>query len=59
MFVKSDGRDNPPKLVQIDTKNTQTRQGGSIKYQYRKTTMDSNTENKQGSILTVVCFTDI
>ena len=53
--MKSDGRDNPPNLVQIDTKNTQARQGGSIMYQYyRKTTMESNTENQQGSILTIV-----
>ena len=32
MFVKSDGRYNPPNLVQIDTKNTQARQGWSIMY---------------------------
>ena len=57
--MKSDGRDNPPNLVQIDTKNTQARQGGSIMYKYRETTMESNTENQQGGILTVVCFTDM
>ena len=57
--MKSDGRDNTPNLVQIDTKKTQARQGGSIMHQsYRKTTMASNTENHQGSILTAVCFTD-
>ena len=57
--MKSDGRDNPSNLVQIDTKNTQARQGGSIMYQCRKITMESNTENQQGSILTAVCFTDV
>ena len=57
--MKSDGRDKPPNLVQIDTKNTQARQGGSIMYQYRKTTIESNTENQPGSILTVVCSTDM
>ena len=58
--MKSDGRDDPPNLVQIDTRNTQARQGGSIMYQQcRKITLKSNTENHQGSVLTVVYFTDM
>ena len=56
--MKSDGGDNTLNLVQINTKNTQAKQGGSIINQYRKTTMESNTEDQQGSILTAVCFTD-
>ena len=57
--MKYDGRDKSPNLVQVDTKNTQVRQGGSIMYHYRKTTMESNTENQRGNILTGVCFTDM
>ena len=37
--MKSDGRDNTLNLVQIDTKK-RARQGESIMYQYRKTTME-------------------
>ena len=46
--MKSGGRDNLPNLVQIDTKNTQARQGWSIMYQYRKTMMKSNKEKLKG-----------
>ena len=38
--MKSDGQDNAPNLVQVDTKNRRARQGGSI---------STNTENQQRS----------
>ena len=57
--MKSEGRDNPPDLVQIETKKHASKAMwvDHVPIIIKKT-VESNTENQYGSILTVHCFTD-